>query len=254
MRIGRKKTLIDRAHEYVDSVAENVKPHLEAALDSASVAARDAADKAGPRLTEARDRAVPLIQDARDRAVPLAQDARDRAVPLVQDARARATEAAALGAGLAAEKASAGRDLAAARLAQVKAEPEPRKGGKLKKLLLLGGLAAVGGVVYSKLREQSSATGNWQSSYVPTPAPAASAGTPTEAPGAAMGSRTSEGASPADGLADPLNDPLPGDASVEDPAGAAPGEAASDSHEAPHAVTTPDDPAEVVDVEGQPRP
>lgn len=242
MRIGRNKTLIDRAQEYVESVAETVKPHLDAALDSASVAARDAADKAGPRLTEARDRTAPLVRDARDRAAPL-----------VHDARVRAAEAAALGAALAAEKANASRDFAAAKLADVTAEPapEPRRGGKLKKLLVLGGLAAVGGIVYSKLREQSSSTDNWQTSYTPKPASSSAAptGTPTEAPGAALGSETSEGASPADGLADPLNDPLPGDSSVEDPAGAAPGEAASDSHEAPHATTTPDRPAEVVDID-----
>jgi hypothetical protein len=37
--------------------------------------------------------------------------------------------------------------------------------------------------------------------------------------------------------------------SVEDPGGGDPGEALSDAGEAPHDVTTPDNPAEVIDVD-----
>jgi len=59
---------------------------------------------------------------------------------------------------------------------------------------------------------------NWQSSYTPTPTPA-----PTPAP------------APTD--------------TADDEGGASPDEAIADQAEAPHPVTTPDEPASVVDVE-----
>jgi len=267
MHWGRKKTLMDRAQEYAESVAETVaetvkphleaaKPHLESARDQAVGAARDAADKAGPALNDARDRAAPLIAEGRARAAEAAAVG-----------AALAQEKAAQGAAIASEKAAEGRELAASRIAEIKGEPEPKKGSVLKRLLLLGGLAAIGAVVLSKLRGQSDSD-NWQSSYVPTPPPAGG-GTPTEAPGAAMGTTTAEGSNPAEGLADPLHDPLPSDSSapgagadtaggttpassVEDPAGGTPGEALTDSHETPHAATTPDEPAEVVEIDQDP--
>ena len=40
MRIGRQKSIMDRAHDYVESVAETVIPQLEAALDSRTVIAQ----------------------------------------------------------------------------------------------------------------------------------------------------------------------------------------------------------------------
>ena len=73
MHIGRKKSVMERAHDYVESVADTVIPQLEAAMENAR-------DKAGPALADARDKAAPLVSDARDRAVILTHDARDRAV------------------------------------------------------------------------------------------------------------------------------------------------------------------------------
>lgn len=52
---------------------------------------------------------------------------------------------------------------------------ETRKGGKLKKVLLLGVVAAVGGVLFTKVKGAKNAqSANWQSNYVPKPPPAAS--------------------------------------------------------------------------------
>ena len=62
MRIRKQKSLIDRAHDYVESVAETVIPQLEAAIETAR-------DKAGPAITDAREKAAPMLADARDRAV-----------------------------------------------------------------------------------------------------------------------------------------------------------------------------------------
>ncbi len=147
MRIRKQKSLIDRAQDYVESVAETVIPQLEAAY----IAARD---QVGPAVSDARDKAGPALADARDRAVPLLQDAREKAAPVIAEGRARATEAASAGAAVAAGKAATSRDFAAAKVAEFRAEPEP-KGSKLKKVLFLGGLLAIGGVIANKLKQQS---------------------------------------------------------------------------------------------------
>ena len=117
-----------------------------------------------------------------------------------------------IGASYAAEKAAVGRDLAAAKVAEIKGDPPKKKGGKLKKLLLVTGLAAIGGVIFKKVRGGSTSD-NWQSSYVPTPAP------------------------------------TPPAAKDEDPGGSSPDEAIADAAEQPHPVSTPDDPAETVTID-----
>ena len=43
-------------------------------------------------------------------------------------------------------------------------------------MLLISGLLAVAGVVANKLKSSKSESANWQSSYVPAPPPAPSAG------------------------------------------------------------------------------
>ena len=205
MRIRKQKSLIDRAQDYVESVAETVIPQFEAALESAR-------DKAGPAI----------------------HDAREKAAPLLAEGRAIAAEKAAAGAAAAAERAAASREFAAAKVAELRAEPEP-KGSKLKKALFLGGLLAIGGAVFSKLRQQSAGS-NWQSSYVPTPPPAPASPASPAAPAAA--------AAP--------GEPVPTEDTVDDLAGSDPSEAISDAAEAPHEVTTPDAPAEIIDVDDVP--
>lgn len=205
MGIRRKKTLIEQASDYV----EQVRPHVEQALENAR-------EQAKPLLEDARDKAVPLMQDARDRAVPAMAEARDRARPLIADGAALAAEKAALVAELASQKAAESRDLAAAKVAEIKGEPEP-KGGKFKKFVLFSGLAAAAAYVATRLKGRQESE-NWQSSYTPTPPPAPAA---------------------------PVATAPTGDA-ADDDAGASPDEALADAAEAPHPVTTPDDPAEEV--------
>lgn len=186
MGLRRKKTLIEQASDYVDSV----KPQIESAVASAK-------ERTGTLLAEASEKAGPVIADARDKAGPaLAAGA------------AVAAEKASVGASLAAEKAAHGRDLAAAKVAQLQGKPQPKKGGKLKKLLLLGGLAAAAGVLFKKLTG-GQPTDNWQSSYVPTPAPV------------------------------PVRE-------ADDSTGASPDEAVADATDVPHPVSTPDEPVETV--------
>lgn len=276
MRFGRKKSLKDRAQDYVEQLSDTVLPQLEHAWEQA-------VDKAGPAIADARDKAAPILADARDKATETAHvgaavaaakatearekagpvlaakatEARDKAAPLLAEARATAADKASVGASLAAEKAAASREIAAAKVNELRGvEPEP-KGGKLKKVLLLGGLLALGGFIFSKLKGKQDDGANWQSTYVPPapPKPASPAAPATPASPAAPAS----GATP-----DPLTDPLPeaptaDDVVTQDPpasddiGGGAPGEAISDSVEEAHPATTPDDPAEVIDVDDVPK-
>lgn len=280
MALRKNRTLLDQATGYV----ETVRPHVESAIDSASEfvqhtalpALSDAREKAGPALADARDKAGPALADARDKAAPVLAEARDRATPYVAEARAkaapviaeardratpyvtevrgkaapyvadarhrvdpyvgqvrertapviadvRAKTAPVVAAGVAAagSKAEAVRELASAKMADLQPEPEPapKKRSKLAVLLVLAGTAGLAAVVAKRLKQNSE--DDWQSSYTPSPPPAES--------------------------------PVPGPDAEDDSAGSSPDEALADATGTPHTATTPDDPAEVVDLEGDHR-
>ncbi len=235
MGLRKNKSLLDQAIDHANDYVEAAKPHVEAAYGSA----RDfVQDTALPALVDAREKAAPVIADARDKATPViasgvalagakATEAREKAGPALAEARDRAsTKAAPLlasGQALATEKANAARTMADAKVAQLKGEPEPAKGSKLKKLVLFTAIAGGVAFVAKKLQGGKAESNNWQSSYVPTPPPSASS---SAAP------TPSQAAAPA-----------------EDSGGSSPDEALADAAEAPHPVTTPDEPAEVVDLE-----
>ena len=63
------------------------------------------------------------------------------------------------------------KEAADARVAQLRGE-EKKKGGKLRKLAIFAALAGAAGFIAKKL-QGGGQSDNWQSSYVPTPAPAA---------------------------------------------------------------------------------
>lgn len=228
MRLRKKKSLIEQAGDYVESVVDTVRPQVEAAI-------AEAREKAGPALADARTKATPYLVDARDRAVELGAEAREKAAPALAEARRKAAPVVAAGTTFAAAKAedlgtraSAGLAGASAtvtdKVATLKGE-QPQKGSKLKKVLLIGGLAGLVAVVARKIQGGSDSS-SWQSSYVPS-APPKAAPTPTVP-------------TPATGAED----------STDDPGGSAPDEALADQAEGAHEVTTPDSPAEVVDIEG----
>jgi hypothetical protein len=209
MGLRKNKSILDQASDTVTEYVEQVRPQLEAAVATAR-------EKAGPALADARDKAAPVIADARAKAAPVIADARDKAAPAIAAGAALAAEKIAAGATLAAEHASAAAEAAADKAAQI-ADP-PKKKHRLRKVVIITGVAAGAAFVASKLRggQESDA---WQSSYTPTPAPRpAAAPTPVE----------------------------------EDPGGATPAEALADQAETPHPVTTPDDPAAVVEVDDKP--
>jgi vacuolar-type H+-ATPase subunit H len=227
MGLRKKKSLIDRATDYVEGAKPQIESAVASARDRATPLLSDARDKAAPVISDARDKAAPYVAEARGKAAPYIADARERVAPVIADARTKAgpviaesaavaADKAALGAALAAEKAARGRDLANAKAVELRSEG--KSGGKLKKLLLLGGLAAAAGVAYQKLRGQS-ANDNWQSSYTPAPAPSSSSTPPVAT-------------EPAD-----------------DSAGSSPDEALADATGEPHPVSTPEDPAEVISLD-----
>jgi vacuolar-type H+-ATPase subunit H len=198
-------------------------------IDQAADLAETALERVESAIEQARETAAPKVAEAREKAAPILAEAKSQAAEKAAVGAALAREKAAAGASLAAEQAATGKELASAKLAGLKHEPEPKR-GRFKKFLLFSGLLAVGGLVFKTMRDRQ-ASDNWQSSYVP-PEPAPTPATPTSTP------------SPTDTMADPLTDPMPSD----DAGGAGPDEALADAVESPHPVTTPDEPAEEVDV------
>lgn len=180
MQIRKKKSLLEQAGEYVESV----RPHVEQAAQTA------------------KERAVPVLQEARDRAMPVIADgaalAADKASVLAEVASAKAQE----GAAVAAEKASVGRDLAAAKVAELKGEP-PKKKHRLRKLVLFTGLAAAAAFVAKKLKGDDQAA-NWQSYKPAPPAKPATAPAPTMTPAAPQAGANDDagGAAPGEAIAD----------------------------------------------------
>ena len=203
------KTLRDQ----VEDLAERIQPHVESAIDQITPVLEDARDRAGAAAGEARDKAAPYVSDARDKLVK-------DVVPAVTAAVAAAGEKAEP---YAEEARRRGRATAAAVKGEVDA---PKKGSKLKKLAVVGVLAALGGFVYKMLKGDDSSTA-WQSSYQPAPAPAP----PTPAP-------------------------VPTASAPDDASGASPDEAVADAAagEQMHEVTTPDSPVEETDVSAEPDP
>lgn len=137
---------------------------------------------------------------------------------------------------------SEGRDLAVTAIGEVTTESKRRLGrekkkrgkGKLKTFLLLGVLTGLGAAAFKMLKGKRSEPAPWAAGQSPAPAN-------TPAP-------------PTPRAAESTNDvpPVPASPSVtqpEDQAGAAPGEALSDANEEARTNTTPDNPAEVVEVE-----
>lgn len=226
MRLRKKKSLIEQAGDYVESVVDAVRPQVEAALS-------EAREKAGPAIADARTKATPYLVEARERAVELSTEARDKAGPALADARRKAAPYVASGAAFASAKADELGDRASATLAdantavsgkvaELKGE-QPKKGSKLKKLLLIGGLAGVVAVVARKVQGGQDSS-SWQSSYVPSPPPKAPAPVKPDVDASAVAG--------------------------DDTGGSSPDEALADSADGAHEVTTPDDPATTVDLDG----
>src|SRR6476659_4494343 len=196
------------------------KTMIEQAADYVEAAVETAREKAGPAIADAIEKAGPVLADAKDKAGPALAEARDKAAPLVAAGVAAASAQASNVADLASEKAGELQD---------KITGEPKKKHTFRKILIITGVAALLGFVAKKLASRGQPD-NWQSSYTPPPPPGVSSDTPIF-----------------DAAAAASDD----EATPDDDGGAGPDEALADAAEGPHAVTTPDDPADVVEVDAE---
>lgn len=204
MRKRRKNSLLDSAGELTDTVVPKVESAVEAAVGAF------------------RENAVPVLKEGKKIAKQKAKQGQKLAKQKAKEGRRLAEVKAA-----AFTEAPAGEKISAFRAAEPK-----RKGTKVKKLLLLGGLIAIGTVIVKRLMGAPSRT-NWQSTYSPPPAPKPSG-------------ETSVAAAPAETSAAPAPETAP---ASDDAGGASPDEALSDAAAEPHPDTTPDEPAEVVELQ-----
>jgi hypothetical protein len=222
MRIRRKKTLVQQAVDYVEHAAEKAGPILAEAKEQVESALAEAREQAAPAIVGALD-------GAKAKAGPALADVRDKATPLVASGAALAAEKASAAAEAAAEKAARtaahGRDVASAKAAELVGKP--RKKHRLRTMVILTGIAALVGFVVKRLKSGGDRA-NWQSSYTPTPPPSPSATTQTP-----IGDAAEASTAPA----------------ATDEGGASPDEALADAVDESRDVTTPDDPADVVELE-----
>jgi hypothetical protein len=201
---------------------------VSVALDAAKTQASDLQEKIAPAVGDAKERITPVVVDARDRITPVVADARDRLTPVVDDAKEKLADLAETVATKLDEKIP---DKATPAVVK---EHSSKSGGKLKKLLVLLGVGALAAVVARKLTSRSEP--QWQSTAPGRPAPSTTASTPPEAAASVTGMVAGEEAAP---------DPSANDAA----GGGTPDEAAADAAAEPHAPTTPDNPAEEIDVD-----
>ncbi len=216
MGIRRNKTILEQAADYVDTI-------VEAASEKAGPAIADALDKAGPVWADAKDKAAPVWADAKDKAGPVWADAKDKAGPALSDAKDKATPLLAAGVAAAAAQATNVADYANEKAADLKGEP--KKKHTFRKLLIITGVGALMVFIAKKLRSGGDQD-NWQSSYTPPPPPAPSSDTPIFDAASASSDEST----------------------ANDEGGAGPDEALADAAEEAHPVTTPDEPADVVEV------
>lgn len=197
------------------------------AVGSAKAQATELGDRFGPAVVDARDRIAPVVAPvvtaSRDRLGPVVGDARDRVAPVVSDARVRLADLA---------------ENVAVKLDAERAEPlvvevqEKRRGG-LRRFLAYAGLGV--GVAYAAKRLRGSSAPRWNSD---TPSELTEPGTTTSAPIVPMPTAAVAG------IVD--SDRVDLEVAGADAAGGNPEEAAADAVETPHAVTTPDQPAQRV--------
>jgi hypothetical protein len=240
---SRKDKFVDQAQDLARDLTEAIAPHVERARDELAPHVERARDELGPRIADARDQIAPKLADARDQVAPkLAEardeiaprlaEARDQIAPHVEDARGRIVKGVASATAAATPVVAEARRRGVNASAALQGEPPVKRKGRKRKLFVFATLAGLGAYAFQKLRGGESS--NWQTSYSPSTAPAAPPAPPSP-------SAPQAGSHAAD---------VPVDAAEADaePVGATPGESLSDATEEPHPVTTPDSPAEDVEV------
>ena len=230
---SRKEKFVDQVQDLGRDLTEAIGPHVERARDEIAPHLEKARDELGPRIADVRDQVAPKLADARDEIAPRLAEARDNLAPHVEDARGRIVKGAAAATAAATPVVAEARRRGVNATAALKGEEPVKRKGRKRKLFVFATLAGLGAYAVQKLRGGESA--NWQTSYSPSTAPAAPPAPPSP-------SAPQAGSHAADVPVDAA-----GEAEAE-PVGATPGESLSDATEEPHPVTTPDSPAEDVEV------
>lgn len=233
---GHANDVLDMLAPHMDSAREKAAP----VIADAKLRAADARVKAAPYVAEAREKAAPYVAEARERTSPAIEGARTKlateVLPVLTAAVAAASEATEEARGEAKR-----RGLATAAALKGELEP-PKETHRLRSLLILLGLTGIAALVAKKLSDREASTA-WQSSYSPTPAsPTDTASAPTySAPGVSTPAAddTPMGTAAAAAAA----------AHTHDEGAAGPDEAASDATDVPHPATTPENPAEEIDID-----
>ena len=228
---SRKEKFVDQAQDLAHDLTEAIAPRIERARDEIAPHLEKAREELGPRFENVRDQVAPKLADARDEIAPRLAEARDNLAPHVEDARDRIVKGAAAATAAAAPVAVEARRRGINAASALKGEEPVKRKGRKRKLFVFATLAGLAAYAVQKLRGGESA--NWQTSYSPSTAPAAPPAPPSP-------SAPQAGSHAAD---------VPVDSDVEaETVGATPGESLSDAAEEPHPVTTPDSPAEDIEV------
>ena len=123
------------------------------------------------------DAAFDAAEAVNEKAQPLIQDVKKQTKPILKSGKKIAKQRAKEAKALAAQAAAASKDAVAATAETVASAGEDdgtgRKPRRLRKLLVLVGIAGLGAFVAKKLRDQRNTADDWQSAYVPTPEPPA---------------------------------------------------------------------------------
>lgn len=204
------------------SLRKRKKTQLDQALDQARGRASELVERAAPHVEQARDR---LVEDYLPAAQDAVSTARETARETMKDTVLPAAAAAMAQAG---EKLT---DLGE----QTGRKP---KRSRFKKLLAAAGVVGIGAAVAKALKGRQGGS----TAYTPVPSPAPTPASPpptppTPDPEAPMAMTPQESAF----------EPAAAEAPADE-AGSGFDEALADEQEHPHAVTTPDDPAETVEV------
>ena len=239
------------------------------ARSQAKAQASDLGDRLAPVVGDARDRLAPVVGDARDRLAPVIDDARDRLAPVVGDARGKLVDLT----GTVATRIDDLTDTVGERLDDLTGTvatrlddalpdrvtptvvkqrvPARNRPNRLVQALFVLGLGAVAALVTRRLTggdsEQTWTSTTDQPSRTPAGAPATNAAAATageSAHGLIAGNDHASGNVPGDATND-AGEIGPVETSV-DVAGGTPEEVAADATDTPHAVTTPDKPAQKV--------
>ena len=209
----KSKNFLDHANDLATEIADKIGPQVESAVETAR-------EKAGPVIVEAREKAAPVVAEARDKittdvlpviaAAIVAAD--ERTEPFRDETKRR------------------GKATVAALKGEIEA-PKPKRHWFRNTLLVLG-LLGIAGFVAKRLSDRPSTT-TWESTPAPAPAAPASSGSSTSGSSSGSSASSSAGAHRAE---------------TTDQGGASPDVAAADAAAEPHDVTTPDNPAETIDV------